>query len=146
MMKIKLLTSLGSEKTVYLNAPLVLKTPNNRVKTLFILDTGSPHTIISYSDARRLQIPFSEKNDEIIRIGGGKYRGYSYNKLKALFISEDNKLIEENLANAKIIRPTSIKDEEEIGVFPTIIGTDFLKEKEYKLFCDFAKEDAFLEK
>jgi len=35
---------------------------------------------------------------------------------------------------------------EELLKIPTIIGTDFLKEKRYVLFCDMSSNVAYLEK
>ena len=35
---------------------------------------------------------------------------------------------------------------EEVDRIPTIIGTNFLKEKGYKLFCDIANNEAYIEK
>lgn len=145
-MKIKLFTYLEDSKNTYLNATVILKAPHQRILTKFILDTGSPQTIISYSDALRLQVPFNSlSKEEIISIGGRKYQGYSYNKLKFVFMSEENKQAEEEV-EVRIIKPTSIKEMEEVDRIPTIIGTDFLKNKNYKLFCDFAKGEAYLEK
>ena len=144
-MRIKLFTDMGEQKESYLNAPFLLKTAHNRTKTSFIFDTGSPTTIISYSDARLLQIPFNNTAEQIIRLGGRKYQSYTYNKLTMVFLSEDNKPIEETMP-VTIIKPTSIKDMEEVDSIPTILGMDFLKSKGYKLFCDLANQIAYLEK
>lgn len=72
-MRIPLLTYLYSTKTTYLNNAVVLRTPHNRITTIFMLDTGSPLTIIGYSDALRLKIPFEGYEKEIISIGGRKF-------------------------------------------------------------------------
>lgn len=45
-----------------------------------------------------------------------------------------------------VIKPTSLKELDEANVFVTIIGTDFLKTKKYKLFCNIANNEAYLEK
>lgn len=144
-MRIKLLTNLGNDKISYLNTAIILKTPHQRTKSICIVDTGSPITIISYSDARRLQIPYFGK-EEIINIGGRKYQGYSFKKLTMVFISENGESVEENFEEVKVVKPTSHRDIEEIDRMPTIIGTDFLKKKRYKLFCDIANDVAYLEK
>jgi len=144
-MKIPLLTSLN-EGEDYLNSVVVLKTPRKILRTTFILDTGSPTTILSYLDARRLQIPFNPgAKTNIIRLGGSKYQGYSFGKITFLFRSEDNKLIKEDFPVC-VVRPTSPKEIDELSSFPTIMGTDFLKIKKYTLFCDMDKGVAFLEK
>lgn len=143
-MKIKLFTDLGEQKESYLNASLLLKSAHNRTKTMFILDTGSPTTIISYADARTLQLPYIGK-EKIVKLGSRKYQAYTCNKVTMVFLSEDNKPIEENMP-VTILKPTSIKDIEEVDSIPTIIGMDFLKDREYKLFCDMSNQIAYLEK
>lgn len=139
-MKIKLTTESG-----YLMGVMVLKTPHKTIRTTFILDTGSPQTLIGYSDSRRLQIPFTSC-DKNVEMGGRKYKGYLYDKVTAIFLSEDNKPIEENLGDVEVVRPNSLKEIDDVDRIPTLIGTDFLKRLKYKLFCDFAKNDAYLEK
>jgi len=94
----------------------------------------------------RLQIPFdSLPKTNIVSIGGRKYQGYCFNRLTFCFKSEDGKLIKEEFPVC-VIRPTSEKEQEELCSIPTIIGTDFLKEKRYILFCDMANNVAYLEK
>lgn len=145
MIRIPLLTSLDDEGD-YLNNAIVLRTPRNFLKTTFILDTGSPTTILSYLDARRLQIPFNDSaKTKIIRMGGAKYQGYSFNKTIFIFRSEDNKIIREEFPVC-VVKPTSPKEQDDLSSFPTIIGMDFLKKKKYALFCDVDKGIAYLEK
>ena len=144
-MKIKLLTYLQNPDQTYLNSSVLLKTPHgNPVKTIFILDTGSPTTIIGYADARRLQIPFDGEATNI-RLGGRNYWGYNFNRLKMIFKSEDGQIIEEEM-KVIVLQPTSTRNPNEVYSTPTIIGTDFLKEKGYKLFCDMANNEAYIEK
>lgn len=140
-MKINLFTHLNSPEHTYLNSTVVIKAPRGRVATNFIMDTGSTKTIISYEDARRLQLPFNNKAD-VIGLGGRNYVGYVYKKLKLLFKSDDGKVIEEEM-DVILLKPTSDK---KIQISPTIIGTDFLKEKGYRLFCNMADDVAYLEK
>lgn len=145
-MRIPLLTSLGQPEMDYLNNVVTLKTPRKISRSSFILDTGSPITILGYSDALILQINFNNLSKrEIIKLGGRKYQGYVFNKLTFFFKSEDNKLVSEKFP-VIAIKPTSDKEKREIGTAPTIIGTDFLKNKKYKLFCDMAGKVAYLEK
>ncbi|MBU1203852.1 MAG: hypothetical protein KKG60_02160 [Nanoarchaeota archaeon] len=131
-----------NKKSHYLNSVVLLRGKRGLTKTKFILDTGSPNTILSHMDARRLQLPYNTK-EEIISIGGQKYQGYSYPKMKLIFLSENKKIIKEEM-KVLFVKPTSQR--QEIDTMPTIIGTDFLKEKKYKLFCDIANDEAYLEK
>ncbi len=145
-MKIPLLTSLNQPELTYLNNAVILKTPRKFLSTIFVLDTGSPSTILGYADAFRLQIPFdSLSKSRIIKLGGRTYQSYSFNRLTFSFRSEEGKLIEENFP-ASVIRPTSEKESQELSNIPTIIGTDFLKEKKYILYCDMANNIAYLER
>lgn len=144
-MRIKLFTGLGEEIT-YLKGNVILKTPRKIIPTTFILDTGSPKTIIGYSDSMRLQIPLNSLSKEgIISIGGRKYDGYKFNRMQFIFKTEEGGSITEEKEVA-VIKPTSPKEVVEVQSMPTIIGTDFLKEKRYKLFCDIAGKEAYLEK
>jgi len=80
MMKIPLLTSLNQPELTYLNNAVLLVTPRKIVNSFFILDTGSPKTILGYSDALRLQIPFNSlSKTEHIKLGGRNYQGYLFN-------------------------------------------------------------------
>jgi len=145
-MRIPLLTSLNQPEMTYLNSVVLLKTPRKILNTLFILDTGSPKTILSYFDALRLQIPFNSlSKTEIFSIGGRKYQGYCFSKLKFVFKSNDEKLIEEEFPVC-VIKPTSEKEITELSGIQTIIGMDFLKTKKYILFCDMDGKIAYLEK
>jgi hypothetical protein len=86
-MKIQILNFLENKNNTYLNGPVLLKTPRNRIKTNFILDTGSPETIISYRDALRLQIPFNSlSKGKILSFAGRKFQGYIYERLKFIFL------------------------------------------------------------
>lgn len=143
-MKIPLLTSLNKEELTYLNNALIISTPRKIISTEFIVDTGSPETILGYNDAMRLQIPFNSlSKSHIVELGGRKYQGYKWDRIIFKFYSDEGKLIAEEFP-ATIIRPTSQKDN--IINSPTIIGMDFLKQKRYILFCDVSSDLAYLEK
>ncbi|HJX50312.1 MAG TPA: hypothetical protein VJ438_02525, partial [Candidatus Nanoarchaeia archaeon] len=81
MMKIKVFYD---KDLKVLNIPVVLKTPHSRIPSNLVVDTGSPHTIINYTDSLRLGIPHTSKA-ELIRIGGRCYQSYIFNKLGILF-------------------------------------------------------------
>ena len=144
MIRIPLLTSLDQPELTYLNNVVLLLTPRKFVRTTFILDTGSPKTILGFADAVRLQVPFNSlSKGDIVRLGGRKYQGYIFNRLKFKFKTEDENLIEESHP-ITVVKPISQKDN--LEDIPTIIGMDFLKEKRYRLFCDMHKDKAYLEK
>ena len=142
-MKAKVATYLKEAKETYLNLPISIRAPHGVLRVNAIIDTGSPKTIIGYEESRRLQIPFNESASSLIRLGGGAYQMCEYDKIKLILEAEDQQRIEEQLP-IKIIKPTSAK--EIPSGFSLIIGTDFLKDKGYKLFCDIRNSDAYLEK
>ena len=143
-MRIPLLTSLNKAELTYLNNAVVISTPRKFISTEFIVDTGSPESILGYNDAVRLQIPFNSlSKSHFIELGGRKYQGYKWERITFKFYSGEGKLISEEFP-VTIIRPTSQKDN--IANTPTIIGMDFLKQKRYILFCDVSGDLAYLEK
>ena len=145
-MRIPLFTSLNQPEMTYLNNVVLLKTPRKLLNTIFILNTGAPKTIIGYSDALRLQIPFNSlEKTNTVRIGGRSFQGYCFNRINFIFRSEDGKIINEEFPVC-VVKPTSEKEQEELSKIPTIIGTDFLKEKKYILFCDMDGGVAYLDK
>lgn len=142
-MRIKLFTKIGNLN--YLNLIVLLKTPRKRISSKVIIDTGSPSTIISYSDAMDLQIPISGlPKGSIVSLGGRKYQGYTFRKLRIKLRIDSGEDIEEEI-KVEVVKPTSQKDMELLNM-PTIIGNDFLEEKRLKLFCNFAEEEAYLER
>ncbi len=127
-----------------LQIPVILKTPLKRVVSNFILDTGSPHTILNYTDAIRLGIPHIDKS-EIMRIAGRVYQSYVYNKFKIIFKSEDNtEIVQEISIRALKVSSNKINEIENIDRMPNLLGLDFL-ETGYKLYCDLKQRQIFLE-
>ena len=144
-MRIKLLTFLEEANAPYLNTIVRLRAPHKAITVKALIDTGSPRTIVAYSEALMLQIPINDlTKEEIIRLGGSVYEARGYNRLKILLKSEEGQLVIEEMP-VQILKPTSPKEAME-QKFGFIIGMDFLKEKGYKLFCDVAKDIAYLEK
>lgn len=128
-----------------LRIPAVLQVPHKRIISDFIIDTGSPYTILNYSDSLRLGIPHSIKS-EIIRIGGRTYQSYLFDKFEIIMKSINNEEIKEFIP-IRVLKPTSlkIKELENLDSFPNILGIDFL-EKGFKLFCNLQENDIYLEK
>jgi len=126
--------------------PVVLWAPRKKIKSFFIVDTGSPNTILNYTDSIRLGIPHIAKGG-IIRMGGRRYKSHVYRKFEIIFKSTDDKEIRESLP-IRVLTPTSPKAKamEELDAFPNILGMDFLKKKGYRLHCDLEKDNIYLEK
>lgn len=128
-----------------LKVPIILKAPRKRIVSQVIFDTGSPYTLLNYSDSIRLGIPHNTKS-EIVRIGGRTYQSYSYERFEIVLKSEDGKIITERLP-IRILKPTSIRVEEieKLDRFPNILGLDFL-EIGYRFLCDLKEKNIYFEK
>ena len=143
-MKIKLKTYVKQRELSYLNGRMKLKLECEATESWFIVDTGSPRTIINYVEAEMLRVKFENlKSEEIIGIGGKNLQSYSC-KLKLNFETEEDKVVEEEM-EVRLFIPKTKEELKEVAQIPTIIGTDFLREKRFKLFCDLANEIAYLE-
>lgn len=129
----------------YIKIPIILKAPRKRIISHVIFDTGSPHTLLNYSDSIRLCIPHNNKS-ELIRIGGRTYQSYLSYKFEVFLKSEDGDIIKEILP-IRVLKPISLKSEEleKLDRFPNILGLDFL-ELGYKFFCDLKTKNIYFEK
>ncbi|MBM3234157.1 hypothetical protein FJZ19_03610 [Candidatus Pacearchaeota archaeon] len=141
-MKIKVFYDKDSKQ---LRVPVIVKIPHKRISSDFVIDTGSPHTILNYSNSLRLGVPHTEKA-ELIRLGGRAYQSYLFNRTEIVFKSEDNKEINE-IISARILKPSSPKAEEieMLDRCPNLLGIDFL-EKGWKFFCNLEKDEVYFEK
>ncbi|MFB6246441.1 MAG: hypothetical protein ABEI74_02545 [Candidatus Pacearchaeota archaeon] len=74
-----------------------------------------------------------------------KYRAYEAKDISFVFSDDNDNIIEEPFP-CLVLKPTSKKQEEELGHFSTIIGVDFLMERGYNLHMNFDKKDFYLEK
>ena len=105
-----------------------------------IIDTGSENTIISYKDARLLQISIQARPvvKRIQGIGGTKAQICEYNRRLVFFLTKDDR------TKFRVSSEKTYISKEEKGVNITIIGMDFLKENNLKLFYD-PNGEAYLE-
>jgi hypothetical protein len=128
-----------------LKIPVVLKIPHGRIASDFVVDTGSPHTILNYTDSIRLSVPHNSKA-ELVRIGGRVYQSYLFNRFTIVLKSENNEAISEDMP-IRILIPNSLqgKELEALDKFPNLLGMDFL-ERGYKFYCDISKEEINFQK
>lgn len=128
-----------------LNLPAVLITQRKRVMSKFIIDTGSPHTILNYGDSLRLNIPHNEKS-EVIRIGGRVYQSYIFNNLQIIFKSFNGEEVRQSIS-VRVLKPNSLKSNEleNLDRIPNILDLDFL-ELGYNFSCDLVNDEVFLQK
>ncbi len=146
-MKIPLVNISGDpEQEEYGNVTL-LKSKRIRIQDQFVIDTGSPKTVIPYDKAIRLQLSLNKKYPKTVYLGGNKYTAY---EVKVTFSfygkkGKKDKIAKEPLS-CLVLKPTSPKKEKELGYFPIILGIDFLKKREYNLVMNFKKKEFYLEK
>ena len=118
--------------------------PHKRIASDFVIDTGSPHTILNYTDSIRLGIPHNTKS-EIVRMGGRVYQSYIYDNFEMILKSLDNQEIIEKIS-IRVIKPISskMKEIENLDKFPNLLGLDFLEK--WDLICKIKDNEIFLEK
>ena len=140
-MRIPLITIDGQEE---LGNVLHVLSKRKRIVSDFILDTGSPTTVIPYSQALRLQIPFNSlRKADHFGLAGARYRGYFYHHTQFIFMGEQGEKIREDFPTV-VLKPTSKTKEQKSGGLPVILGLDFLRERNYSLFCNMSKNIAYL--
>jgi hypothetical protein len=144
-MRIALINIGEDNEEQYGNVALLRSSRKSMIPDTFVIDTGSPKTVIPYDKALRLQIPFNKKFSKMICLGGMKYRAYEVNDFEFIMIDEDGKMVIEPFS-CLVLKPTSKKKEDELGHFPIIIGVDFLRERRYNLIMDFKNKEFYLEK
>lgn len=133
-----------------------LRCPNFRLwgQVTFIMDTGSPLTILSEGDALKLKVPIkslknppSEKKDV--------YMGGSVSELKIIpkkinltFMKNDNKTETIVLPDLRVAISTKRDDKHKklSQGSPSILGLDFIKNNGFLLYVNPKKNLAYLEK
>src|SRR3989338_7934216 len=141
-MRIGLETNLSEKDLSYLNGEVGVVWRGKGIKVQFIIDTGSPRNVLSYSDAKRLGVKLNLlKEGEVILIGGGRHQSYMFEGFEVIFIAENGLKVKDRIDVRILVSGENGEDK-----IPFILGTDFLREKKYKLFCDLANDIAFLEK
>ena len=91
-MKIPLITTDGQEE---LGNVLHVLSKRKRIVSDFIIDTGSPKTVIPYSQALRLQIPFNSlRKADDFGLAGARYRGYLYHHTQFVFMEHKERRFE----------------------------------------------------
>ncbi|MCK5624834.1 hypothetical protein KAI04_03260 [Candidatus Pacearchaeota archaeon] len=144
-MRIPLINIGNDNEEQYGNVALLRSYRKNMIPDTFVIDTGSPKTVIPYDKALRLQTPFNKKFSKIVCLGGMKYNAYEVNNFEFIIINEKEEMVIEPFP-CVVLKPTSKKKESELGHFPIIIGTDFLRERKYNLVMNFEKKEFYLEK
>jgi hypothetical protein len=117
----------------------------------FLVDTGSPNTIISEGHALILKIPINRlsKDRPITGWGGASYKSYVLNNVKINFKTDENGIFTINFPKILISQLTTKRTEEERRIslsFPSVIGTDLFKNNGLLLYFDPSKSIAYIKK
>ena len=145
-MRIELQTYFKKRKANYLNGKVLIKNGEEIREAEFIIDTGSTVTILNSDIAKRLNISVDKLEKEgAMGMSGGKHEVFLCRGIKFLFLTDNGRVKEEEIS-VRILKQKGDLSNKDFANIPTILGTDFLNEKEYELFCSFSKGEAFLEK
>ena len=118
-------------------------------KIEFYVDTGSPETFISQSDAFRLHVPMSSlpflRN---AKIGGSTYELKRIREIELKFKTEEGELESITLPEFSVLEGTKrdIKGLQESNSVPSLMGVDFLTVNSLALYFNPSKNTAYLEK
>jgi len=113
-----------------------------------LVDTGSPFTVLSTSDALKLKLPITKmRSGEPVSVAGFRFFNHQLNNVTLVFRTEDGKIFTLSHLKVGVLIPTKIdkKTLEEVKHIPSIIGNDFLEEHRFALHYDPARKLAYLE-
>jgi len=110
----------------------------------FVVDTGSPLTIIPFQKAKELNLPIKDlQGEENIRLLGTRHKVFRFPKpLTFTFLCEDGEMLSIDFSPL-IAKP--FKEDEKWVLTELIMGIDFLRENGFKLFCDMRGDVGYLE-
>ena len=124
-----------------------LKSIRGETQITFIVDTGSPETIIPFQKAKELNLPLNDlKTDEDISLLGGKYKSYKLpKKIQFNCLYEDGSVMTKEFSPL-VVQPISRKKDKEDKTILTemLMGLDFLRETGLILHCEMKKDIAYL--
>jgi len=116
-------------------------------RSLLIVDTGSPRTVIAPKDAVKLNAPFKimpRSSPKELRVGGVILPSYSLKGVLIGLIDENGEMKKIDLSMINVLnRPRQFKGE--INHIPSIVGTDFLENNKLSLHFDPYNKMAYLE-
>ena len=141
--------NIQSSKRIIL--PFLCTYPRSFGRVESIIDTGAPTTVISASDGIRLRLSFDnfESTKPLKGVGRGEIPCLLINNFKITLHSNNNERKEFSFPVVAVDVPTLRKFGEDAlnqaSMLPTLIGLDFLKLNNLKLFVDLQNNIAYLE-
>ncbi|MBU3923387.1 MAG: retropepsin-like domain-containing protein [Nanoarchaeota archaeon] len=126
----------------------LLRSIRGSVKIPFIVDTGSPSTLIPYQKVLELNLLIKDfVADEDISLIGSRHKAYRFpKKILFYFLCSDGKYIRKEF-DPIVVKPVVSNRDVLAGNVLTdmIIGLDFLLDGNFVLFCDMKSNIAYLE-
>lgn len=114
-----------------------------------LIDTGSPHTVLSTKDALKLKLPIKKwRGGEPISLAGFRFFNHPISNVTITFRKEDNNSLQITVPKMGVLIPTKINRKvlEEVKHIPSIIGNDFLEEQKFALYYNPSGRIAYLER
>lgn len=115
---------------------------------IFVVDTGSTMSMLSYMDSFLLNMPFNflayKKNTDIANCN---FDLYELHDARFGFTDENNILFRtepQRFLAAQVTKRT-IEKKRDAAIIPSIIGMDFMEKNNFALYCNAAKKIAYFE-
>jgi len=114
------------------------------------VDTGSPVTVLSPRDALTTRLPLSAmRSGPTSSLAGFTFFRHDIGPVGLRFRTEDDKLLSVGLSSLSVLVPTKTHMDKEtqkmIGIIPSLVGTDLLREQRWKFHYDPAGNESHLE-
>lgn len=113
-----------------------------------LVDTGSPFTVLSTTDALKLKLPITKmRKGESVHLAGFRFLSSPIKNPAIRFRTEDGKSHGINLPKMGVLIPTKInkKTLQDVKHIPSILGNDLLEEHKLALYFSPATKVALLE-
>jgi len=114
-----------------------------------LVDTGSPFTVLSTTDAIRLRLPIkSMRKGEPCQLAGFTFFKAFLGNSSMTFRTDDGKSLAIQFNNMGVLIPTKLDKSqlEDVKHIPSIIGNDFLEQEKFALYVNPSKKVSYLEK
>jgi len=114
-----------------------------------LIDTGSPFTVLSTTDALKLKLPIaSMRKGETVLLAGFRFLNVPIQNVRLMFRTENAKSLSIEIPRLGVLIPTKIDKQmlEDVKHIPSIIGNDFLEDHNFILYFNPSVRIAYLER
>ncbi len=125
-----------------------LRTSHVSKPVVALIDTGSSSTVLSPSDILSSRMPISKmQSGPSVRLGGLTFFNHSLGPASMTFKTEKNEPFKADLPNIGALVPTKLdqKTRDEVKLYPSIIGMDFLEHQRLALYYNPSAKIIYLE-